>query len=63
MKAETIDGAKKMAKAKSLEKRGESIFIIYCRRTQYYYIACDGLIRSWEQLIGCYEDGEYIAEK
>jgi hypothetical protein len=63
MKAETVDEAKKMAEGKSLERRDEAIFIIYCRRTKYYYIALDGLIRSWEQLIGCYENGGYIAGK
>lgn len=63
MKAETVDEAKKMAEGKSLERRNKAIFIIYCRRTKYYYVALDGLIRSWEQLIGYYENGEYIAEK
>jgi hypothetical protein len=65
MKAKTIEEAKSLAKGKSLEKKhkDESIFIIYCNRTEYFYIDTDGLIRLWEQLYGYYINGAYTAEK
>lgn len=62
MKAQRIDEAKKMAKEESLEKQDEAIFIIYCNRTKYHYIAIDGFIRSWERLIGYYENGKFISQ-
>ncbi|WP_332452405.1 DNA-binding protein [Chryseobacterium aquaticum] len=61
MKAKTIDEAKSMAKEKSLETqyRDEAIYIIYCNRTEYFYVDTDSLIRLWERLIGYYENGKY----
>lgn len=65
MKAKTIEEAKTMAKEKSLETqyRDEAIFIIYCNRTEYFYVDTSSLIRLWERLIGYYENGAYTAEK
>ena len=65
MKAKMIDEAKSMAKEKSLEAqyKDEAIYIIYCNRTEYFYVDTDSLIRLWEQLFGYYENGFYTAEK
>jgi hypothetical protein len=65
MKAKTIEEAKGMAKAQSLERKhkDESIFIIYCNRTEHFYIDTDGLIRLWEKSNGYYVNGIYNAEK
>jgi len=65
MKAKMIDEAKSMAKEKSLEAqyKDEAIYIIYCNRTDYFYVHTDSLIRLWERLIGYYENGVYTAEK
>ncbi|MGV6945871.1 DNA-binding protein [Sphingobacterium kyonggiense] len=65
MKAKSIEEAKSMAKDKSLETeyKDEAMYIIYCNRTKYFYVATDGLIRLWERLIGYYENGVYTAEK
>ena len=65
MKAKTIEMAKVLAKAKSLEKehKNQSIFIIYCNRTAYFYIDTDGLIRLWEKSIGYYVNGDFTSEK
>lgn len=64
MKAKSIDEAKSMAKSQSLETKykHEAVYIIYCNRTEYFYVDTDNLIRLWEQLIGCYENGVYTAE-
>lgn len=65
MKAKTIEEAKRLAKDKSLEiqHKGEAIYIIYCSRSEYFYVDTDSLIRLWERLIGYYEIGVYTAEK
>jgi len=65
MKAKSIEEAKSMAKGKSLETehKDETVHIIYCNRTQYFYVDTDGLIRLWEQSIGYYVNGVYTAEK
>ena len=65
MKAKTIEEAKELAKGKSLEKKhkDETVHIIYCNRTEYFYIDTDGLIRLWEQSFGYYVNGVYTAEK
>ena len=65
MEAKTIDEAKSLAKDKSLETqyKDEAIYIIYCSRTEYFYIDTDSLIRLWERLIGCCVNGVYAAEK
>ena len=63
MKAKSIDEAKSLAKEKSLETqyKGNVIYVIYCNRTEYFYIDTDSLIRLWERLIGYYENGVYTA--
>lgn len=63
MKAKSIDEAKSLAKEKSLEAqyKGNVIYVIYCNRTEYFYIDTDSLIRLWERLIGYYENGVYTA--
>ncbi|WP_235830316.1 hypothetical protein [Paenimyroides tangerinum] len=65
MKAKTIEEAKELAKGKSLEKKhkDDTVHIIYCNRTEYFYICTDGLIRLWEQSFGYYVNGIYTAEK
>jgi len=64
MKAKSIDEAKNMAKSQSLETKykDEAIYIIYCNRTEYFYIDTNSLLRTWEQLAGYYENGVYTAE-
>lgn len=64
MKAKLIEEAKSIAKSQSLEKKykDEAINIIYCNRTEYFYIDTNSLLRTWEQLIGCYENGVYNDE-
>ena len=65
MKAKTIEEAKELAKGKSLKKKhkDETVDIIYCNRTEYFYIDTNGLIRLWEQSFGYYVYGVYTAEK
>lgn len=65
MKAKSIDEAKSLAKSQSLETKyeDEAIYIIYCNRTEFFYIDTNSLIRLWEQLFGYYENGVYTAEK
>lgn len=65
MNAKTIEEAKTLAKEKSLETqyRDEAIYIIYCSRTEYFYVDINSLIRLWERLIGYYENGIYTPEK
>ena len=65
MKAKTIEEAKELAKGKSLKKKhkDETVHIIYCNRTEYFYIDTNGLIRLWEQSFGYYVYGVYTAEK
>ncbi|EJG02019.1 hypothetical protein [Flavobacterium sp. F52] len=64
MKAKSIDEAKNMAKSQSLETKykDEAIYIIYCNRTEYFYIDTNSFLRNWEQLTGYYENGVYNAE-
>lgn len=64
MKAKSIDEAKSIAKSQSLETKykDEAIYIIYCNRTEYFYIDTNSLLRTWEKLIGCYENGVYTDE-
>lgn len=61
----SIDKAKNMAKAQSLrnESKDITIYIIYCNRTENYYVDTNGLIRHWEQLIGYYINGVFTSEK
>ncbi|MBU8882195.1 DNA-binding protein [Kaistella sp. DKR-2] len=65
MKVKSIDEAKSLAKSQSLETKykDEAIYIIYCNRTEFFYIDTNSLIRLWEQLFGYYENGVYTAEK
>ncbi|WP_134091124.1 DNA-binding protein [Olivibacter sp. XZL3] len=64
MKAKSIEEAQSLAKSQSLETKykDEAIHIIYCNKTEYFYVDRDGLIRLWEQLIGYYVNGVYTAE-
>ena len=64
MKAKSIDEAKNMAKSQSLETKykDEAVYIIYCNRTEYFYIDTNSLLRNWEQLTGYYENGVYNTE-
>ena len=65
MEANTIEEAKNLAKAQSLEKKhiDETIHIIYCNRTEKFYVDTNGLIRLWEQSFGYYVNGIYTSEK
>lgn len=65
MKTKSKDEAKKLAKAYSHNKDYKNIpvYIIYCNRTEYFYVDDNGLIRLWEQLVGYYVNGVYTAEK
>lgn len=65
MKTKTIEEAKELAKGMSLEKKhkDETVHIINCNRTEYFYIDTDGLIRLWEQSFGYYVNGVYTFEK
>ncbi len=65
MKAKSIDEAKSLAKVQSLETKykDEAMYIIYCNRTEYFYVDTDSLIRMWEQLIGYYINGVFTTEK
>lgn len=64
MKAKSIDEAKSMAKSQSLETKykDEAVYIIYCNRTEYFYIDTNSLLRTWERLTGYCENGVYTAE-
>lgn len=64
MKTKSIDEAKSMAKSQSLETKykDEAVYIIYCNRTEYFYIDTNSLLRTWENLTGYYENGVYTAE-
>jgi hypothetical protein len=61
----SLDEAKSHAKAKSLDKgyKDVTVYIIYCNRTEYFYIDTNNLIRLWEQLFGYYINGIYTSEK
>jgi hypothetical protein len=64
MKAKSIEEAKSLAKAQSLDReyKDESIHIIYCNRTEYFYVDTDGLMRLWEQSYGYYVNGVFTSE-
>lgn len=61
----SLDEAKSHAKMKSLDKgyKDVTVYIIYCNRTEYFYIDTNNLIRLWEQLFGYYINGVYTSEK
>lgn len=64
MKTKSIDEAKEIAKNASLESlhKDKAFYIIYCSRTECFYIDTNSLIRNWEQLSGYYINGVYIEE-
>lgn len=64
MKAKSIDEAKSMAQSQSLETKykDQAVYIIYCNRTEYFYIDTNNLLRTWKQLTGYFENGVYTAE-
>lgn len=61
----SLDVAKSHAKTKSLDKgnKDTTVYIIYCTRTEYFYVDTNNLIRLWEQLFGYYINGVYTSEK
>lgn len=65
MKITSLEEAKSQAEAQSLDEKYKdvAIYIIYCNRTQYFYVDTDSLIRLWEQLFGYYINGIYTSEK
>jgi hypothetical protein len=65
MKTQSKTEAKKLAKAYSYNKEYADVllYIIYCSRTEKYYVDTNGLIRLWEKLIGYYVNGVYTSEK
>lgn len=64
MKSISIEKAKHNAKAQSLDKdnKDKAFYIILCKRTGNYYVDATALIRTWEQLVGYYENGIYTDE-
>nr|DAC76632.1 TPA_exp: hypothetical protein [Elizabethkingia anophelis] len=42
---------------------GMPVYIIYCSRSENYYVDTNGLIRLWEILIGYYINGVFTPEK
>lgn len=64
MKSISIEKAKHNAKAQSLDKQNKDVafYIILCNRTGNYYADTNALLRTWEQLIGWYENGIYADE-
>lgn len=65
MKTPSRTEAKKLAKAYSNNKdyMGMPVYIIYCSRSENYYVDTNGLIRLWEMLIGYYINGVFTPEK
>lgn len=65
MKTKSKTEAKKLAKAYSYNNdyRDVPIYIIYCNRSENYYVDANGLIRLWERLIGYYINGIFTSEK
>ncbi|BFO65369.1 DNA-binding protein [Chryseobacterium sp. KCF3-3] len=57
--------AKKLAKAYSYNKdyTDVPVYVIYCSRTEKYYVDTNGLIRLWEKLEGYYIKGVFTSEK
>ncbi|MBB4803514.1 hypothetical protein HNP37_003589 [Flavobacterium nitrogenifigens] len=50
MKAKSIDEAKSIAKSQSLETKfkDEAVYIVYCNKTEYFYVDTNSLLRNWE---------------
>lgn len=65
MKTKSKNEAKKRVKAYSYNRDYEDVpvYIIYCNRSENYYVDTDSLIQSWEKLIGYYMNGVYTSEK
>ena len=64
-KLKSLEEAKSHAKVKSLDIKYKDmpLYIIYCNRTENFYVDTDSLIRAWEQLLGYYINGVYTSEK
>jgi len=65
MKTKSKTEAKKLAKAYSYNKdyTDVPVYVIYCNRTEKYYVDTNGLIRLRERLIGYYINGVFTSEK
>ena len=65
MKTQSKIEARKLAKAYSYNKEyvDVPVYIIYCSKTEHYYVDSNSLIRSWERLIGYYINGVFTSEK
>ncbi|KFF76031.1 DNA-binding protein [Chryseobacterium sp. P1-3] len=65
MKTKSKTEAKKLAKAYSHNKDyiDVPVYVIYCNRTEKYYVDTNGLILLWERLIGYYINGVFTPEK
>ncbi|MCT3746794.1 DNA-binding protein [Chryseobacterium arthrosphaerae] len=65
MKTPSRTEANKLAKAYSNNKdyMGMAVYIIYCSRSENYYVDTNSLIRLWEILIGYYINGVFTPEK
>ena len=60
---EKAEKEKKEKEAKDKKYKDETIHIIYCNRTEKFYVDTNGLIRLWEQSFGYYVNGIYTSEK
>ncbi|WNI34749.1 DNA-binding protein [Chryseobacterium sp. SG20098] len=65
MKTKSRTEAKKLAKAYSYNKEYADVpvYIIYCNRSEKYYVDTNSLIQSWERLIGYCINGVFTPEK
>jgi len=65
MKTKSKTEAKKLAKAYSYNKdyTDVPVYVIYCSRTEKYYVDTNSLIRLWETLIGYYINGVFTSVK
>ena len=65
MKTPSKTEAKKLAKAYSYNKEYADVpvYIIYCNRSEKYYVDTNSLIRLWETLIGYYINGVFTSVK
>lgn len=63
MKTLLIEEAKNIAKTMSLDHQYKDcpVYIIFCNRTKHFYVDTNGFIRLWEQLIGSFINGVFIA--
>ena len=65
MKTKSKEKAKSYAKTQSLNKdyKDVPVYVIYCNRTELFYVDTNSLIRLWEQLIGYYINGAFTDEE